>query len=373
MVHYFITNREVRRDGQHEYINEDGSESAGENLRCGIFESNGFSKDRPIRNFITLFPDSKEVVRTEEVIAQPPATYHISDIKKKHQDLTGSTLLFTELYKAMSGQHGGDLLFFIHGFNNNLAEVLTCVCELEKKYVDDRSPIKHIVFFTWPAMKKILRYRNDAKDAELSGYTLARCYLMLIDFFQAMFLKTPGSKAEPLKPCGHNIHLLAHSMGNRVLEHMLIELYHQKGENLTALFKEVILAASDVDWQVFESPRAFYNLINICQRSTVYFHTGDVALLVSETTKNAYNRLGKYGFRDFHKVPSHVYSVDCSGVSDQKGLGSKVISHAYYVESDNVAEDIVLVLQGVNAEDFVGLTRNPIPGNAAQYRLRAKQ
>ena len=369
MHHYFITNRLIREDNRGEFINEDGTESAGENMRCGIFDSEIYDPERGnCREALTLFTDPEDILRTDAVNIQPSVPYTREDIDTPTNQLLGSSRLFVELYKAMAGEGGGDLLFFIHGFNNDLKGALKSVCDLEKKYITSASPIKHIVFFTWPAMNRLLRYRSDAKDAELSGYTLARCYLMLIDFFKAAFIKRSGSNNRPVEPCGHNIHLLCHSMGNRVLENMMMELNNQKSETVTALFKEVVLAASDVDWQVFESPRAFSCLTNICQRVTVYYNTKDLALLLSETTKNAYNRLGKYGLRSPH-IPSHIYTVDCSGINDEAGLENKLVEHWYYVESDRVITDILMTLTGINAEDFVNETRKMIPGNATQYRL----
>lgn len=369
MLHYFITNRAIKADAQGEYINEDGGESAGENMRCGIFDSHKYQINNNCRESLELFVDAPPPIRAKEINLSVPSLYTRDDIDKPSDQLYGSARLFAELYNRMAGKDGGDLLFFIHGFHTDLPGALQSVCELERKYITKNSPIKHIVFFTWPAMDKLLRYRDDAKDAELSGYTLARCYLMLTDFFRSIFLKDPTSGKSAVEPCGHNIHLLAHSMGNRVVENMMVELYRQKGEKLTALFKEVILAAADVDWQVFEQPRAFYNLVNACQRVTAYFNTKDIALLISETTKNAYNRLGKFGFRDFHKVPSHIYSIDCTGVKDQQGLDNKIINHWYYKESPQVVADITEVLNGRNSEDFVDQFRNQIPGNASQYRL----
>ncbi len=368
MQHYLITNRVILSDANGEYINTDGGEAAGENLRFGIFDSDVYQQTHDSRQAIQLFPDASAIPRTASVQTNNVIPYDVKNIETPAKELFGSERLFFELYKAMSGAEGGDLLFFVHGFHTDLKGSLQSVIDLEKRYINKGSPIKHIIFFSWPAMNKFLRYRNDAKDAELSGYTLARCYLMLIDFFRTLFLQ--DKSAPPIQPCGHNIHLVAHSMGNRVVENMMLELYRQKGDNITALFKEVVLAASDVDWQVFEEPRSFYSLVNVCQRVTVYFNTRDVALLISETTKNAYNRLGKFGFRDFHKVPSHVYSLDCTGVKDEKGVENNVIQHWYYKESPRVVNDITEVLKGKHAEDFVSEFRTVIPGNALQYRIK---
>jgi esterase/lipase superfamily enzyme len=370
MLHYLITNRAVLQDANGEYINANGGEAAGENLRFGVFDSGVYQQTKNSRQSIQLYPDAPAVKQTPSVQVNNVIPYDVKNITAPAKELFGSEKMFFELYKAMSGPEGGDLLFFVHGFHTDLDGSLQSVSDLEKRYVNSNSPVKHIVFFSWPAMNKYLRYRSDAKDAELSGSTLARCYLMLIDFFRTLFLE--DTSRPPLQPCGRNIHLMAHSMGNRVVEHMMLELLRQKGDNITALFKEVILAASDVDWQVFEDPRAFYSLINVCQRTTIYFNTHDVALLISETTKNAYNRLGKFGFRDFHKVPSHVYSIDCSGVKDEGGLENNLVQHWYYKESPLVMNDITEVLNGTHVEDLIDKSRTVIPGNALQYRIKLR-
>jgi hypothetical protein len=102
---------------------------------------------------------------------------------------------------------------------------------------------------------------------------------------------------------------------------------------------------------------------------TVYYNTKDLALVVSDTTKNAFRRLGKFGFRDCHKVPSHVYSVDCSGLSNTVGLESRIGEHWYYKDSATAVNDIIEVLKGRNVEDFLATLRMKIPGNSSQYRI----
>lgn len=369
MIHYLITNRSVLKDENgREYVKENGGEEPTDNLRFGNFDSDSFNQTKNSRTAIDIFPDLPASDRITAIQASAPIPYLKSDVEKPAGSLKGSTKTFTELYNAMVGTNGGDLLFFVHGFHTDLNGALQSVCDLEKHFISVDSPIKHIVFFTWPSTNKLLRYRSDARDAELSGFTLARCYQMLIDYFRTLFLGDLTSP--PLAPCGNNIHLLAHSMGNRVIENMMIELNRQLGNNVTALFKEVILAAADADWQVFEEPRAFYTIGNICQRVTIYYNTRDLALLVSETTKNAYNRLGKFGFRDWHKVPSHVYSLDCSFTKDQNGMETEIVQHWYYKESPAVVKDITEVLKGRNVEDFVPDLRTAIPGNALQYRIK---
>lgn len=366
MLHYIITNREVRSDAAGEFIKPDGGETPSENLRFGTFDSDIYSNAKDGRRSVTLFPDLVPPdIRSAATDAETqPYSAALAQTPTEH--LAGSKKFFTELYNNMKAVDG-DLLFFVHGFHTDLAGALQSICDLEKKYVNANSPIKHIVAFTWPARNKILRYRDDAKDAELSGFSLARCYLMLIDFFRAIFGADPQNPKN--EPCNNSIHLMAHSLGNRVIEAMMTELLNQKAGKVTAIFKEMILIASDVDWQVFEEPRSFNQLTEIGQRVTVYYNNKDIALFISETTKNAYNRLGKFGFRDFHGIPAHIYSVDCTGIKDEEGLQNNLVNHWYYKESPKAINDITQTLKGSNVEDLVNVSRTSIPSISIQFRL----
>ncbi len=366
MLHYIITNREILSDAAGEFIKSDGGETPSENLRFGTFDSDIYAATKDTRKSVTLFPDPEAPGIASAVTDADTQPYKANLAQTPTETLIGSKKFFTELYNNMKTD-SGDLLFFVHGFHTDLAGALQSICDLENKYVNETSPIKHVVAFTWPARDKLLRYRDDAKDAELSGFSLARCYLMLIDFFRAIFGADPQNPIN--QPCNNNIHLMAHSMGNRVVEAMMTELLSQRDGNITAIFKEIILAASDVDWQVFEEPRSFNQLTEIGQRVTAYYNNKDLALFISETTKNAYNRLGKFGFRNFHKIPAHIYSVDCTGIKDEKGLENNLVAHWYYKESPKVVNDITQVLKGKRTEDLVDVTRTSIPSISIQYRL----
>lgn len=365
MLHYIITNREILSDSEGEFIKPDGGESPSENLRFGTFDSSIYDSTKDSRKSITLFPDPQAPPIGSAITGAETQPYKAELAQTPTNDLNGSKRFFTELYNNMKTIEG-DMLFFVHGFHTDLSIALQSICDLEKVYINDSSSIKHIVIFTWPAQDKLLRYRDDAKDAELSGFSLARCYLMLIDFFRAIFGTNPQKPINP--PCKNNIHLMAHSMGNRVIEAMMTELLNQRDGNVTAIFKEIILIASDVDWQVFEEPRSFNQLTEIGERVTVYYNNKDKALFISETTKNAYNRLGKFGFRDYNKVPAHIYSVDCTGIKDQKGIENDLIDHWYYKESPTAVNDITQVLKGLRIEDFVS-SRTSIPSISIEFRL----
>lgn len=366
---YLITNREIKYDRKlkKEYINEDGKELAKETIRFAIFDTEVYTDTNNPRLSIEVLPDLKETMEKEENVLVFKSPYSASMVKKDSEQLDGSARMFTDLYKALVAAPGeGDLLLYIHGFKNDLDTALQHLMGVIEKYTVKGSAIKHVAMFTWPAMHKLLRYRSDARDAEDSGIALARAYQMLIEFFRAVFGRNPEKPINPV--CNNNIHLLCHSMGNQVLKSMAKQL-QADGRKVTSLFNEIVLVGSDVEWTIFEEPYEMYRLTEICQRVHVYFHNRDRALWISETTKNAYNRLGRYGFRHFEKVPAHVYSVDVSGIKDEPGLANDIIHHWYYVESPSVLQDVLEVLRGKNVEDLLKY-RSAINGTRNQYRLK---
>jgi esterase/lipase superfamily enzyme len=332
MLHYLITNRQILTDANgKEFIEEDGIDTAGEEneiIRFAVFDTDKFQQTKKCKPSITLLPGTE----------------------------------LNETILNLKVEDEGDVMCFIHGFHTDLKSVLENVAALETKYIHDNSPIKHIVALTWPAQKSFFHYSDDAKDAESSGATFAKNYDVIVDFLNIITGAIHGKR--------RNVHLLAHSMGNRMLESMMMHLLKRKDVSLSPLFKEVILAAADADWDLFEDPRAFAKLNEMCERITVYHHEKDMALYVSETTKNKLKRLGKFGFRDIEKITGNVYSVDCTDINDEHCLESKLIQHWYYQDSDHTVHDIIQVFKGKDINDFISESlRSKKTDGLHQYRL----
>lgn len=338
VTHYIITNREVtsRKSrnyisvNEKEYMRKDGDEEARHNLRYGTVSFNP-EKVKKLSDFdIKILPD----VETETL-------EKYADGQSVNKKVFPSTQIFEELYKnGIKAKEKEDILVFVHGFRNDLETALVALGELHKKYVEPiNSPIQKIVLFTWPAKKKMLKYRSDAYDAEQSGFALARSMGSLREFFRQKFVaeKKPG--------CNQNIHLLCHSMGNRVLQSMISSLI-AIDVPITNMFGEIILAAPDVDYDAMQEPKPLYKLIDLGQRVHVYFNNRDLALEISETTKNSFNRLGRWGAKKTDRLPDDVYECDVTETSDAKGISNQVTNHSYFIASESVIEDIKAVLRG---------------------------
>lgn len=333
VTHYLITNRLVEVKNGKEVIRSDGKEEAQDELRYGRVTFDP-SKKKP--NFdIDLFEDlTEEEAKTYYETGQLPTGKQL-----------GSHVLFEDLYTKMVNvepNEAADVLVFVHGFKSDLDGTLETLHELHEKYVmHPDSPIKHIIMFTWPARSNVLRYRDDARDAVKSGYALARSYQFLKSIYQEVFAGRRHRR--PL--CKQRMHLMCHSMGNRVLESMFRELMFQHIQ-INTIFSQVFLVGADIDWDALEQPNPLYALTDICERAHVYFHRNDQALGVSEHTKNEFNRLGRWGAKNSSRLADDIFQSDVSDIGDDDKLINEIIHHWYYYNSPTVVNDIVAVMNG---------------------------
>jgi esterase/lipase superfamily enzyme len=326
MKHFFITNREILNNNGQESIRPDGKERAGDNLRFGTY-------DMAHKKF-DIFP---------EPATEADLVYRSIDANTDPGTLVGSGRFFKAVYDAMKSEDPngpeGDTLVFIHGFNTNLKSVEEAFEHLNNQYVlPNDNPIKHIIIITWPGQTNALplHYRNDAEDARRSGLAFARGFEKLIDFFR-QFL---GREHEGNPACGRKIHLMAHSMGNRVLKHIVLDMLEQR-KNLPEIFETISLVAADVEYDIFEKDGGFAQLIDMANRISIYYHQGDNVLDVSKYTKNFSNRLGRYGRKRKDQGIAEIKDFDCTKYEVDMGDAlERKGDHWYYYASTEAINQI---------------------------------
>lgn len=155
------------------------------------------------------------------------------------------------------------LLFYVHGYNNDMGDVLSTVRQLEKLY-----PVL-VVAFSWPAdgggqVSGTLAYKTDKQDARASADALNRAvgkigeYHALITSRRRNRLMEKAEKEFPENPlaaqgmfsrlleedCRVSLNLLCHSMGNYVLKYALIP---GAGGSRQLVFDNVALVAADAN------------------------------------------------------------------------------------------------------------------------------
>jgi esterase/lipase superfamily enzyme len=227
-----------------------------------------------------------------------------------------------------------------------------------------------VILFTWPSDGQALpwvSYTSDRADARSAAGAVGRAMLKLRDFLHQLGREVRLAKAaetatrerlreagvtresevaravamsEATELCGQNIHLLAHSMGNYVLQHALERLADfSPGHALPRMFEHVFLAAPDVDDTALERGQPMEQVHQIGNAVAIYHNPNDTALRISDTTKGNPDRLGQRGAARPQALHQKIYQVDCSAVV------SGLTQHSYYANGI-VALDIRKALQG---------------------------
>ncbi len=223
-----------------------------------------------------------------------------------------------ELAAQLSGRVGAsrDVLVFVHGFNVSYDEARFRLAQI----VADGNFTGVPVLFTWPSRSQILAYGSDKESATASRDPLEK---MLQDIGA-----TPGVG---------RVHILAHSMGTW----LAMEALRQSGiagrADLNGRLGEVMLAAPDIDIDVFRAQMA---RIGSNARVSVFAQADDRALSVSSTLAGSRTRLGALDLDDKqHRDELNGLNVR---VYDLKGAAgsSDFFRHGTFAEAPTVVRTI---------------------------------
>ena len=264
--------------------------------------------------------------------------------------LRGSQRMFYEFYSTMletkSGKRG-DLLVFIHGYSYTFSDELEAIETLKRQYIDNpESPVQNLLLLSWPGSKSLFPYTyiDDKRNSIDAGLVFYKMMLKYNEFIKQVL-------ADPeLDFCGQRIHLMAHSMGNRLLRSALICM---KTSGIMKVLDQVLLLNSDISVNSFDKEdESLYKLTKLANRISVYIHKSDDVLSISTLSKNILSpRLGKYGPVGIKNLPDNVVIVDCSHTRND--LGSKlhdIADHWGYLTSSEVQRDILATLRGEHEE-----------------------
>ncbi|MGX5684020.1 alpha/beta hydrolase [Chryseobacterium cucumeris] len=357
MAVYILSNRKIiRHKGERvdSFSNEEYSIPNFRIARCDFENYKEPSaqikkkKDYTNRNILNykLFSEP-EKQGYEEVLEVLLSEKGIKKSSLTANNLGGTQRMFYELYKNMSStKDRSDVMIFIHGYLYDFDDELKAILDLKKIFIDNpASPVEHILFVSWPASGSIipLSYFDDKASSINSGTSLMRLF-----YFYTQFLKDIFSNRD-LAPCNQRIHLVAHSMGNRVLQSML---YSLKRENILRVIDQVLLLNADVSYKVFEDAEDSFNKLPLlANRISIYLNRQDIILAASQFTKNILTpRLGKNGPSSIDQYKDIVSVIDCTFVKDDllNSFKYEAGNHWGYLSSSQVQHDIFQNLYGID-------------------------
>lgn len=221
---------------------------------------------------------------------------------------------FAELKSDISKSAGRQAFVFVHGFNVTFEGAALRTAQLKYDLAFDGPAI----FYSWPSQGGLLQYAVDENNVV---WTVAH----LEEFITDIARKT-GVK---------QLHLIAHSMGNRALTAALERLSRNLKPDELPMFNEVVLTAPDIDAEVFCRDIA-PAIVKTANRVTLYASSNDGALAASKKI-HGYPRAGESG-ENIVVVPG-IDTIDVSKID------TSLLGHTYYGDNDTVITDIVQLLR----------------------------
>jgi hypothetical protein len=230
---------------------------------------------------------------------------------------------------------GRNLVFFVHGFNNDVAAVLDRAEKFEKQFGVE------VLAFTWPAdgggIKGVASYRSDKRDALASTGALDRClafihkHLELINQDNLRRIEAEATSrfardseqwdrffsAATHRICPFSLTMVLHSMGNYLYKNLL-KSSNYRGNLL--IFDNVLLVAADTNNQ---DHVGWAEAIPSRSRTFVTINENDSALRASRLKMGEQQkaRLGHYPYELLSRKLIYVDFTDAPYVGD---------SHAYF-------------------------------------------
>lgn len=217
-------------------------------------------------------------------------------------------------------------LIFIHGFNVPFNSALHSAAVLS---YDMQFPGVTMAY-SWPSDGKLKEYISDQTDSESAATYLIK------------FLEGINANAQ-----FDRIHIVAHSMGNRLLTRAMEQLRFKNLERLAnqqevedIKFENLVMVAPDVDIGLFEN--RFSRILPIfANRVSLYGSSEDVALIKASENLSGKPRLGSMN-------PIVVYpNID---TVDATGTGTSFfkfnLDHSYYLNQKFIKDICGLVIEG---------------------------
>ena len=219
-----------------------------------------------------------------------------------------------EMAQKLQAMGSKSLLVFVHGYNMGFRETALRTAQM----AHDLNFPGMAFFYSWPSANHVRSYWQDEEIARLSESVFEQ----LIDELSQL----------PVT----DIYIVAHSMGNRIVGHAL-QARADKGKE-TKNLRELLLAAADINANVFRTVIAPKLAAMQGTRTTVYASSSDIALKASKLV---------HGFRRVGETTGGVVTypgietIDASNESAAlRGFG-----HFYVVDSPSVIKDIRSIIE----------------------------
>ena len=251
--------------------------------------------------------------RVGELEAPSLLRLEVSESPEKHVVLLNITkqeegTFYDELAERVANSRGKDAFVFVHGYNVKFEDAVRRTAQIAYDLKFDGAPI----CYSWPSQAKLLGYTVDETNVK---WTVPHLKQFLLDVS-----KRSGATT---------INLIAHSMGNRALTAALKEVAQTETQQ-TPLFNKVVLAAPDIDAEIFRRDLA-PAVVSTANHVTLYASSNDEALVASKRV-HGFPRAGESG--------EGLVIVEGIDTIDVSAIDTSLLGHSYYGSSDSILTDL---------------------------------
>lgn len=243
----------------------------------------------------------------------------------------------------VTGHDLGDILVFVHGYNNDPPVVLQRHRLLEKN-LGVEGYQGAVVSFDWPSNDLAINYLEDRSDARKTA-------LKLVDDCIRLFTTTQ------LRGCSLNVHLLAHSTGAYVIRQGFDDADDRRNiASVNWTVSQIAFIGADVSARsMSETDSKATSIYRHCVRLTNYQNPFDSVLKLSNVKRvGVAPRVGRVGLPE--TAPQKAVNVNC-GPHFHKLPEDKSVpgtwAHSWHFGDPGFARDLALTLRGDIDRNFI--------------------
>jgi esterase/lipase superfamily enzyme len=241
----------------------------------------------------------------------------------------------------------------IHGYNSSWGGAATWYQKIVDSIFRADDGLGIPVLFTWPSKGSPAEYLADRREAEDAAGGLAEVLSELYDWLVGVQAR---SLEDPTLACRAKTSIIAHSMGNYVLQKAAAVAWARKNKPLlVSLVNQLVMVAADVDNDLFKSGEMVDQsdgdaLANLTYRITALYSGLDQVLGVSAGLKHfGKRRLGRSGLDTSDGPPDNVWDFDCTSLFQVDHVGG-FNAHGAYFDEPSTMNLMRLILSGLDRE-----------------------
>ena len=256
------------------------------------------------------------------------------------------------------------ICLFVHGYNTSWTDAVDDYVEIKNRLIEP-ADLGQLVLFSWPSKGSVAGYLPDRNEAHKCAPDLAQLFVELNDYLvqkQRIAAKTD----DPEALCKAKISVIAHSMGNYVMQEALVLASKRLNDpQLISLVNQFVMIAADVDNDLFQLDKPDDSdgslMANLCYRIAALYTGLDSVLGMSAGLKHfGTRRLGRSGLANPLDVWDNVFEFDVTNYINRDDTSI----HSAVFDSQPAIEIVENILRGVD--------RNYIAEGIAPFRVAAQ-